>query len=87
MKCVCGYEKIGNDYVTTTKKVKGKVVESRDYVNVDLEKKPFIKIFGSFHIDKNDVGLFEEHRQEVNIVACPECGTLRMKDDEYNQNI
>jgi len=40
--------------------------------------KPFIKIYGTFLIENDpDWGL--THKEEIDIYACPECGTLRLE--------
>lgn len=64
MKCVCGYERISiNDY--------------DNFENKEVGTEDFIEIKGIYTVDNKDSwygGL-----KEVQIFACPECGTLKMK--------
>ena len=92
MKCLCGYEKIGYDWVDVPSKEmlyrsgknKGKVKKiepgSKEFIEVDPDKDDFYKI----EIEK-DFGIigrrgegWRESRVEIDLYACPSCGTLKV---------
>ena len=92
MKCLCGYEKIGYDWVDVAAKEvlyrsgknKGKVKKiepaSRDYIEIDPEKDEFykIKIEKDFRITRCRGEGWQESCVEVELYACPSCGTLKI---------
>lgn len=92
MKCVCGYEKIGEvqvkvpakDILYTSGKNKGLVKKTEPayttYQDADPDKEEFYKI----RIEK-DFGFirvvgdgWERSSLGVEVYACPSCGTLRI---------
>lgn len=92
MKCLCGYEKIGYDWVDVPAKEvlycsgknKGKVKKiepaSKDYIEIDPGKEDFykIKVEKDFGIIRNRGQGWQESSIEVELFACPSCGTLKI---------
>lgn len=59
MKCICGYEKIGSMWN-----------EEGEYVNVDPEKEPFVRVFVKARFSGESV-------EEMLLLICPECQTVK----------
>ena len=66
MKCICGYENKHGEWDPGEWKVAK-----------TPEKKKFIRVFGTFLVENTS---WEGGKHEVSLYACPECGTVQMKD-------
>lgn len=69
MKCVCGYEQ-GMDWV-------GEDPSEEKYIEVNPDGDKFRKIKGHYVVESNDSWT---DGSQVNLYACPECGTVRMQE-------
>jgi len=66
MKCVCGYEKIGEGFDDNKWK-------DRDPEKVDFKR---VEIIGK--IKKYQLGYVVWEPTDLSVYVCPECGTVRM---------
>ena len=66
MKCVCGYKNYHNQWNPETQQCTS-----------EPDKKEFIPVKGTFLVENTG---WHGGTHEVSLYACPECGTIQMKD-------